>query len=469
MMLRLWYLLFVPCTLAYVSYVPEQVHISYGENPWEITVMWNTLNNTWTSVVEYGINGLALRAESKHPKKFISPGTNGSAQFIHRVTLKKLTPDSKYIYHVGSMLGWSEEFSFRTPPEDQTTWYPRLAIYGDMGNENAKSLPRLQQEVQRGKYDAILHDDGERGNVFMRQIQPIAAYVPYMTCAGNHEEKFNFTHYRNRFGMPGNTEGLFFSFNMGNVHFISISTEVYYFLQYGLKMVVKQYEWLEKDLQEATSPQNRTLRPWIVVFGHRPMYCSNNNTDDCTYMETMTRVGLPGEEMFYRYGVDLLIWAHEHSYERLWPIYDYKVLNGSYEAPYTNPKAPVHIVTGSAGCREIHDNFKGNAPAWSGFRSTHYGYTRMNVANNTHIHLEQVSVDLVYVLFAYSNLPPSFAEVSFTRKEWWWTNFGSSKKHTQPSHNYEMTNFLTNVDFLYLEKTVYNINNQQLHIKAFGT
>lgn len=42
------------------------------------------------------------------------------------------------------------------------------------------------------------------------------------------------------------------------------------------------------------------------------------------------------------------IWAHEHSYERLWPVYDKKVYNGSYDAPYTNPKAPVHITTGSA-------------------------------------------------------------------------------------------------------------------------
>lgn len=48
------------------------------------------------------------------------------------------------------------------------------------------------------------------------------------------------------------------------------------------------------------------------------------------------------------------IWAHEHSYERLWPIYNNTVLNGSIEEPYTNPKGPVHIVTGSAGCKERH-------------------------------------------------------------------------------------------------------------------
>jgi hypothetical protein len=49
--------------------------------------------------------------------------------------------------------------------------------------------------------------------------------------------------------MPGSSEGLWYSFNMGPVHFISVSTEVYYFLEYGLKLVTKQYEWLEKDLK----------------------------------------------------------------------------------------------------------------------------------------------------------------------------------------------------------------------------
>jgi hypothetical protein len=54
------------------------------------------------------------------------------------------------------------------------------------------------------------------------------------------------------------------------------------------------------------------------------------------------------EKFLYDYGVDLVIWAHEHSYERLWPLYNYKVQNGSYAEPYRNPRAPVHIITGSA-------------------------------------------------------------------------------------------------------------------------
>jgi hypothetical protein len=30
-------------------------------------------------------------------------------------------------------------------------------------------------------------DNAQVGDEFMRQIEPVAAYLPYMTCPGNHE------------------------------------------------------------------------------------------------------------------------------------------------------------------------------------------------------------------------------------------------------------------------------------------
>ncbi|XP_044731584.1 acid phosphatase type 7 isoform X1 [Chrysoperla carnea] len=392
---------------SHVSYQPEQIHIAFGESVTEIVVTWSTINDTQQSIVEYGIGGLILR-ESGSSTKFVDGGTHNRTQYIHRVRLQNLTPETKYVYHVGSDLGWSPKFWFKTVP-NENNWSPHLAIYGDMGNVNAKSLAYLQEETQRGLYDAILHvgdfaydmdwEEGEVGDQFMNQIESIAAYVPYMTCPGNHEQKYNFSHYRARFSMPGGTENLMYSFNLGPVHFISFSTELYYFMNYGLKPLVFQYDWLEKDLIEANKPENRQKRPWIITMGHRPMYCSDNDGDDCTHPGSLVRIGIPFshffglEPLFYKYGVDLEIWAHEHSYERLWPIYDYKIYNGSREESYTNPKAPVHIVTGSAGCQENTDNFIHPSPEWSAFRSSDYGYTKMKVYNRTHLYLEQISVD----------------------------------------------------------------------------
>ena len=73
------------------------------------------------------------------------------------------------------------------------------------------------------------------------------------------------------------------------------------------------------------------------------------------------------------YGVDLEIWAHEHTYERMYPVYNRTVFNGTTD-PYVDPTAPVHVVTGSAGCQENTDTFVVNPGPWSAFRSSNYGF-----------------------------------------------------------------------------------------------
>jgi hypothetical protein len=44
-------------------------------------------------------------------------------------------------------------------------------------------------------------------------------------------------------------DNMVYSFNVGPAHIIAISTEFYYFLEYGFKHVVKQFDWLENDLK----------------------------------------------------------------------------------------------------------------------------------------------------------------------------------------------------------------------------
>jgi len=51
--------------------------------------------------------------------------------------------------------------------------------------------------------------------------------------------------------MPGYkvSESLFYSWNIGPVHFISVNTEAYYFMGYGVKPLSNQYQWLIDDLK----------------------------------------------------------------------------------------------------------------------------------------------------------------------------------------------------------------------------
>lgn len=182
----------------------------------------------------------------------------------------------------------------------------------------------------------------------------------------------------------------FWSYNFGKAHFLFFSTEFHYTPWYGTEQIRTQYRWLEEDLKKANA--NRQNVPWIITCGHRPLY-------DNFYINNKLRVGtkeLPGfEELFYRYGVDLEFWAHDHIFERMWPVYNKKVKNGSLAEPYKNPNAPVHIISGSAGCSLKPDALNPDPPYYSAFLSRDYTYSILTINDANSLQLETKSQNQV--------------------------------------------------------------------------
>uniref|UniRef100_A0A914HS35 Calcineurin-like phosphoesterase domain-containing protein n=1 Tax=Globodera rostochiensis TaxID=31243 RepID=A0A914HS35_GLORO len=204
-------------------------------------------------------------------------------------------------------------------------------------------------------------EDYNLGDRFMQVIEDIAAYVPYMVVAGNHEneektaeyhqgkrakgssEKFEpqFEHYESRFKMPRTFEGhntsQYYDFTYGPIWFVCVSTEYYY--SYVVKSpkfrwvpdwdnVTRQYEFIENSLKKAN--QNRHKYPWVIVLQHRPFYCTSISKVTCRFNKSHKH-GLPSkndpnklvyglEELFNKYYVDLVITGHEHTFELFPPI-----------------------------------------------------------------------------------------------------------------------------------------------------
>ncbi len=100
------------------------------------------------------------------------------------------------------------------------------------------------------------------------------------------------------------------------------------------------------------------------------VHCSSNDDGDCP-VDVAQRLSL--ETIFHQYGVDIVfeacivvvslaltVQAHEHSYERLYPVYNYSVLSFDYVDPpvcafvamlcmHDTVQTMVHLVTGAAG------------------------------------------------------------------------------------------------------------------------
>lgn len=414
------------------NHTPQQIHLSLGYDETEMIVTWVTLKEiSDKGHVEYGLEKKHLtnnaKAEVTHFKE------DKTEFYTYRAVMTGLTPGVQYHYRVGSKDSkWSDSFHFRTLPKGND-WNPKLAIYGDLGWKDDESLPFLVKEVHdNDAFDTVfhigdfaydLHDkDGEKGHKFMNAIEPIAARVPYMVLPGNHEKHDNFSHYEARFSMIGDRfqpnragpltpriNNHFSSMNIGPAHIIMFSTEFYYYTKYGWSQIENQFRFLEQDLIQANS--ERSQRPWIIVMGHRPMYClkelDEEDLEECdgtTLERPFVRTGIHMnddkqlavqfglEDLFYKYGVDIHFYGHEHLYGRLFPVYNGEIKSGLNKAnPYDNPSGPIHIITGSAGNKKGHPKFNAHPKDWLAYHHLDFGYTRLTFQNRTNIILEQTS------------------------------------------------------------------------------
>jgi len=372
---------------------PLQVHLAFGTDPSStMIVAWITEFSTSTSEVMYGTSSdsytlTAMGEASTYTYK------NYTSGWIHNVLLKGLKKGVTYYYRVGDRAaGFSREMNFRVPQDNNkvtVTVYGDINLGGEVGGNTTvwqDSLDTLDMVLRQEQHtsDFLLHVGDVaycRGvqscwDQFFQDVQPIASHMPYMVCFGNHDvypEPFGYT---NRFFMPGPYSSsfqdgdYFYSFDLGPVHFVGFSTELWFLPVNATVNLTQQMDWLHNDLKVANTPANRKIRPWIVAFGHRPIYCSVENYPDCqngVALELQRQM----EPLFIQNGVDIAVFGHIHSMERSYPVtYDATVCGD-----YSNPCGTVHIVNGAAGQPFLGPPWP--KPDWSAFRNHTHGYARM--------------------------------------------------------------------------------------------
>ncbi|KAI9498970.1 Metallo-dependent phosphatase-like protein [Zychaea mexicana] len=329
---------------------------------------------------------------------FVDGGKAHHTMHLHNLESKLLKKDTLYMYQVGSVKGsatlWSDVYKFHTPSSGDTF---EFVATGDMGTSNAVSMPNLLRVANQHRYDFIAfagdqaYDmadfNGTKGDEYMNFVQDIYATIPVMAAPGNHENTYNFSHYKNRFSINPYAESGFddptmYSLDYKSLHLVSFSSEVF-FDEGSPEQIQTALQWLDQDLAKANA--NRHIRPWIMVFAHRPLYCSPSESEDCTDKADIMRNGLKEtdfgglEALFLKHRVDIYICGHRHNYERTYPLAHNKRMATSYY----QPPSFFQLIVGNAGNFQGTDSFE-NASVpiadWSALRYEGYGFSTIKVS-----------------------------------------------------------------------------------------
>ncbi len=160
----------------------------------------------------------------------------------------------------------------------------------------------------------------------------------------------------------------YYSFNYQNAHFLVLSTE-----QINDS---SQYSFAKSDLSIAASNPNIE---WIIVYMHKPLYSSPGMHGGQT---TMRRLYHP---LFDKYGVDIVLYGHNHAYERSYPIKyntanpSAPIITSSSKGSYTDPQGEIFVTIGTGGQSLYHYTSK-NSYIVTQYEG--YGFLDINISKN---------------------------------------------------------------------------------------
>ncbi len=106
-----------------------------------------------------------------------------------------------------------------------------------------------------------------------------------------------------------NLDKPFYSFDYQNVHFLAMATGKNQIIPYDISS--DQYRFVVDDLKKAHN--NRNI-DWIIVYQFRSFYSSLSAHPGLDELQETYH------PVFEKYGVDLVLQAHNHNYQRTYPL-----------------------------------------------------------------------------------------------------------------------------------------------------
>ena len=235
----------------------------------------------------------------------------------HSITFKNLKPNNVYAYRVGDGKIWSEWIQFRTA---HATNEPFSFLYvGDAQNYILELWSRLIREGYRKAPEArfIIHagdliDDAHNEDQWHEWFMAggwIHRSLPSLAVPGNHEYrpfvqkdidesiKRLSVQWNNQFTLPNNgvrgIQETNYYLDYQGVRFVALNSNL---------MIEEQAKWLEGVLKN--NPNK-----WTVAVFHHPIFSASRGRDNVILRDNW-------KPLFDKYGVDLVLQGHDHTYTR---------------------------------------------------------------------------------------------------------------------------------------------------------
>ncbi|MBI1975369.1 MAG: metallophosphoesterase [Parcubacteria group bacterium] len=336
----------------------DQVRLSWESDPkTSAVVQWRSLQAI-PSTVAYGVQRTSLTS--------IATGTSVvlDGAYQHTVRLTNLHSGTRYYYKVAGVV-----YSFVTASESSDARSFKFLAVGNQGfNPEAQRLVQVMRQAG-GEFMVLLGDFSYQDRTpfcthlsgdyiqlpereycvsgqevldgWMNMDSSLWNRLPTAFVFGNHEGGKKAQPYLDRFAtidpLSGRMRELFgrsvYSFDYGPIHFVVLNST-------GERDELKfspgqpQYEWLRDDLEAHRDAK------WKVVMAHHSPF----GAEPTGNMQKIV-------PLIDEFGVDFVLTAHTHLYERMFPMHGQppQVTNRNLTG-YVDPD-PIYVVVGSGGNR----------------------------------------------------------------------------------------------------------------------
>jgi len=275
-----------------------------------MTVAWTSTDSVETKILWRPVNGAWTAA------------TVPGKRVAHSFAIDGLAVSSCFQYRAVVGNDTTEQYSFMTAIKPDEPF--AFVVYGDTRSNRDAHVSVLRAiELENPKLvintgDLVGKNTDSLWDYYFEDIcakTGIGQNIPVYSSPGNHEAG---AMYFDNVLMPHNNPAhspAYYSFEYGNVHFISLNSEI------PFDSSSDQFRWLLDDVQ-SESARKSTFK---IAYWHRPPYSSGPHGSEMRIRSVLCPV-------MESNGVDIVFNGHDHLYERT------KAINGT-----------TYVVTGGGG------------------------------------------------------------------------------------------------------------------------